>query len=71
MERLRIVAQGETGPAQANARGKLFEKIAAEVLRRHGYDIDRYRINVTHAGMEIDIEGQTHLKHLGKSNLVF
>lgn len=61
MERLRIVAQGETGPAQANARGKLFEKIAAEVLRRHGYDIDRYRINVTHAGMEIDIEGQTHL----------
>jgi hypothetical protein len=64
VERLRIVAEGKTEQAQANARGKLFEKIAAEVLRRHGYDIDRHRTNVTHAGMEIDIEGQTHLTRI-------
>lgn len=59
MARLRIVASGETESGRSQARGKLFEKIVAEVMRRHGYEIDEYRTNVTHAGMEIDIEGKT------------
>lgn len=58
MERLRIVAEGTSEQAMANARGKLFEKLAAEVLRHCGYEIDQHRINVTYAGMEIDIEGK-------------
>jgi len=57
MVRLKIVASGESDNAKANARGKLFENIAAEVLRKYGYKIDKHRANITHAGMEIDIEG--------------
>jgi len=61
MERLLIVSSGENEKVQANARGKLFENIIAEVLRHYGYEIDRHRINVTYAGMEIDIEGKTRI----------
>lgn len=61
MERLRIVAEGTSDQAMANARGKLFEKLAAEVLKHCGYEIDEHRINVSYAGMEIDIEGKTRL----------
>ena len=64
MERLRIVAYGESEKQKANARGKLFEKITAEVLRHHGYDIDRHSTNVTHAGMEIDIEGKSRITNV-------
>jgi len=59
MSALQILATGSSDPARANARGKLFEKIIAEVLRSRGYEIDGHTINVTHAGMEIDIEGRS------------
>src|SRR5690349_12976216 len=39
-------------------RGKLFEKLMAEVLRHYGYSIDHHITNVNYAGMEIDIEGR-------------
>lgn len=57
MGKLRIIASGKSAQAQANARGKLFEKLMASVLRHNGYIIDRIP-NVNYAGMEIDIEGR-------------
>jgi hypothetical protein len=57
MGRLKILAGGESRQAQAQARGKLFEKLMAEVLRHYGYSIDRTS-NINYAGMEIDIEGK-------------
>jgi hypothetical protein len=59
MTSLRIVAPGETDKAKAKSRGKIFEKLSAELLRYLGYKIDRMP-NVNYAGMEIDIEG-THI----------
>jgi len=58
MDSLKIVAGGDNDGARSNARGKLFEKVSATVLRQNGYDIDKHQINVTYAGMEIDIEGK-------------
>jgi len=58
MGRLRIVAGGDSQQSSAQKRGKLFEKLMAEVLRRYGYKIDRIA-NVNYAGMEIDIEGSS------------
>jgi hypothetical protein len=57
MGKLRILATGNSPQAQAEARGKLFEKLMAEVLRHYGYSIDRIA-NVNYAGMEIDIDGK-------------
>ena len=57
MGRLKILASGDSPQAQAQARGKLFEKLMADVLRHYGYSIDRIP-NVNYAGMEIDIEGK-------------
>ena len=57
MGRLKILAGGESRQAQAQARGKLFEKLMAEVLRHYGYSIDNIP-NTNYAGMEIDIEGK-------------
>lgn len=57
MGRLKILASGNSPQAQAQARGKLFEKLMAEVLRYYGYSIDRIP-SVNYAGMEIDIEGK-------------
>jgi len=57
MGRLRILASGNSPQAQAQARGMLFEKLMAEVLRHYGYSIDRIP-RVNYAGMEIDIEGK-------------
>lgn len=57
MGRLKILASGNSPQAQAQARGKLFEKLMAEVLSHCGYRIDRIP-NVNYAGMEIDIEGK-------------
>ena len=57
MGRLKILASGATPQVQANARGKLFENLMAEVLRHYGYSIDRIP-SVNYAGMEIDIEGK-------------
>jgi hypothetical protein len=57
MPRLRILASGESTQAQAQARGKLFEQLIAEVLRHNGYTIDNYSPSVNYAGMEIDING--------------
>jgi hypothetical protein len=64
MESIRIIAHAPEEKAQANARGKLFETITAKVLRHHGYEIDRHSTNVTHAGMEIDIEGKNRITAL-------
>ncbi|MFZ5868096.1 MAG: restriction endonuclease [Thermodesulfobacteriota bacterium] len=61
MDSLRIIAGGDSDGAKSNARGKLFEKIAAQVLRHNGYDIDEHQLNVTYAGMEIDIEGKARI----------
>jgi len=57
MGKLKILATGKSQQAQAQARGKLFQDLMAEVLRHHGYSIDRIA-NVNYAGMEIDIEGR-------------
>lgn len=57
MGKLKILAGGKSPQAQAQARGKLFEKLMADVLRNYGYSIDRTP-NVNYAGMEIDIEGR-------------
>jgi hypothetical protein len=56
MGRLKILAAGSSPQAQAQARGKLFERLMADVLRRHGYQIDDLP-SVNYSGMEIDIEG--------------
>lgn len=58
MGSLKILASGHSPQAQAEARGKLFEKLMSEVLRHYGYNIDRIP-RVNYAGMEIDIEGRT------------
>jgi hypothetical protein len=55
--KLKILAGGKSLQAQAQARGKLFEKLMADVLRHYGYAIDKIP-NVNYAGMEIDIEGR-------------
>jgi len=57
MGRLKILASGNSPQAQAQARGKLFEKLMADVLRHCGYSIDRIP-SVNYAGMEVDIEGR-------------
>ena len=57
MGQLKIVAAGNTPQTQAQAKGKLFEKLMADVLRHFGYRIDSIP-NVNYAGMEIDIEGR-------------
>jgi len=57
MARLKILAEGNSQQARANARGKLFEEIMANALRHYGYKIDRLA-NINYSGMEIDIEGK-------------
>jgi hypothetical protein len=57
---LRILAAGSAPGAQSRARGKLFEDLMANVLREHGYSIDRIP-SVNYAGMEIDIDGKQTL----------
>ena len=39
MGNIKIMAIGQSPQAQAQGRGKLFEKLMAEVLRRFGYSI--------------------------------
>lgn len=56
MGQLKILAEGKSPQAKAQARGKLFERLMAEVLRHQGYEIDKSTI---YAGMEIDLVG-TH-----------
>jgi Restriction endonuclease len=57
MSILRIIGEGDSPKAQANSRGKLFEKMMAKVLECHGYQVDSIP-SVNYAGMEIDIEGK-------------
>ena len=57
MSQLAILAGGSSPSAQAQARGKLFEDLMAEVLRHVGFRIDRIH-SVNYSGMEIDIEGR-------------
>jgi len=63
MGKLKILASGGSPQSQAQARGKLFEKLMAEVLRQLGYEIDRIP-NTNYAGMEIDIEGKSIATHV-------
>lgn len=60
MGRLKILASGSTPQAQAEARGRLFEKLMSLVLGHYGYQVDR-KANINYAGMEIDIEGKAAL----------
>lgn len=60
MGRLKILADGNSTQAQAQARGDLFQKLMALVLHHHGYQIDG-NPNVNYAGMEIDIDGHASL----------
>ncbi len=64
MNRIRVVATGQTGSQQANARGKLFERIVAKVLTHYGYEITEHNLNINLAGMELDIHGQTTITGL-------
>jgi len=58
MARLRIVPLKSEPRQFATDKGKLFEQLVRDLLRRHGYTIvETPRVN--YAGMEIDIEG-TH-----------
>src|SRR5581483_7453781 len=67
MGKLKILAGGishsTSQQAQAQARGKLFEKLMAQVLRHYRYSIDRIA-SVNYAGMEIDIEGKHTLTNI-------
>lgn len=63
MGKLKILAGGASQQAQAQARGKLFEKLMAQVLRHYRYNIDRIA-SVNYAGMEIDIEGKHTLTNI-------
>ncbi len=56
MATIRILADGSSPQEKAQARGKLFEKLMADVLRNLGYKVDP-KASVNYAGMEIDIEG--------------
>jgi hypothetical protein len=58
MGNLRILGAGQSVPAKANARGKLFEDLMAEVLRHLGYRIDEVPSR-NYSGMEIDIVGKS------------
>jgi hypothetical protein len=58
MGNLRILGAGESVPAKANARGKLFETLMASVLRQLGYKIDEVPSR-NYSGMEIDIVGRS------------
>ena len=57
MGKIKILASGDSPQAQAQTRGKLFEKLMTEVLRQLGYEID-HPPSTNYAGMEIDIEGK-------------
>ena len=63
MGRLKILARGNSPQGQTQARGKLFEKLMASVLRHYGFQIDDLP-NVNYAGMEIDIEGRALLTNI-------
>ena len=57
MAKLKVLASGATVQGKSQARGKLFEKLMAMVLRHHGFSIDRLA-SINFAGMEIDIDGK-------------
>lgn len=59
MGRIRILTPGKNTAAQAQARGKLFEALMAEVLRHFGFSIDKIT-STNYSGMEIDIEGRAN-----------
>jgi hypothetical protein len=60
MGKLKILADGTSPSARANARGHLFEQLMRDVLNHYGYTING-KPNVNYSGMEIDIEGRTTL----------
>ena len=60
MGRLKILANGDSPQARAQARGDLFQELMALVLNHHGYEVQG-NPNVNYAGMEIDIDGRAAL----------
>ncbi len=63
MSRLLILGSGESPQQKNNAKGKLFEKLMSEVIKKLGYSIDKLP-NINYAGMEIDIEGKGILNNI-------
>jgi len=61
MSQLKILGEGISDQALAQSRGKLFEDLMSTVLRSVGYEIGTLVHNVNYSGMEIDIEGKSHL----------
>ncbi|MCB4791942.1 MAG: restriction endonuclease [Elusimicrobia bacterium] len=57
MSKLKILSDSDSVQGKNQQKGKLFEKLMAEVLKHYGYQIDR-NPSVNYAGMEIDIEGK-------------
>ena len=55
MPQIRIVPIKAEPTQVADQKGKLFELLAREIMRAHGYDVSGSRVN--YAGMEIDLEG--------------
>ena len=58
MPGLKVLSLQSSPRLSAQARGKLFEKLVAEVLRHLGFKIDK-SASVNYSGMEIDIEGKS------------
>jgi hypothetical protein len=58
MSGLKVLSLQSSPHLSAQARGKLFEKLVAEVLRHLGFRIDKIA-NVNYSGMEIDVEGRS------------
>ena len=58
MPSLKVLSLQSSPQASAQARGKLFENLVAEVLRHLGFKIDKIA-NVNYSGMEIDVEGKS------------
>lgn len=62
MPEFKILSSANSPQAQANDRGKLFERLMRSVLRSYGFEIDD--ISVNYAGMEIDIEGADKISRI-------
>lgn len=61
MEKIKIIASGDSEPKKANKRGKLFEELVAKILSYHGYEVETKITNVNFAGMEIDVVGKNKI----------
>ncbi len=58
MPSLKVLSLQSSPQSSAQARGKLFEKLSADVFRHLGFKIDKIA-SANYSGMEIDIEGRS------------